>query len=126
KLKAQLDVALPPPVVAPPPAPVADKTSTTKPAEEQEEFPAAPAPPARPTPEKLGMIDTTMRKLLDDRDKAQTDLDQAKMVYGPSHRQIGRLELTLQVAADRVDEYLDEYVDLHTPRPVIARASTSQ
>jgi Mrp family chromosome partitioning ATPase len=72
------------------------------------------------------MIDTTMRKLLDDRDKAQTDLDQAKMIYGPSHRQIARLELNLQAAADKVDEYVDEYVDLHTPRPVAARTSTSQ
>ena len=103
--EAEAQAAAPTPTTAPAAAPV-DAVAATVAAPE-------PAPAVIPTPETIAMTDPGMRHLLDDQDRAQEDLDQATTIYGPQHRTVLRLSITRDAAARRVDEYFQQYIDLH-------------
>jgi Mrp family chromosome partitioning ATPase/glycosyltransferase involved in cell wall biosynthesis len=93
---------------------------------------AAPAPvqqqqqPVPPLAERLAMSDLAFRRLLQDRDYAKDQLDQAAIDYGPNYPYMSHLTLTYQRASQRVEQYMDDYLASHQDTengPAVAQSS---
>jgi Mrp family chromosome partitioning ATPase/glycosyltransferase involved in cell wall biosynthesis len=119
------------------PAPTTQKSSTSAVAAQIQ------PPPVPPSAERLAMSDPTLRHLLDDRDRANEQLAQAEIDYGPNHPYVLHMTLATQQASARVQQYMDDYIAAHsvpdtatadsktavaedqTPAPVLAPLSAS-
>jgi Mrp family chromosome partitioning ATPase len=78
-----------------------------------------------PSAAKVAMADPAMARLIDRRDDAMDQLRQATAELGPNHPYVLRLSQTYELASERVDQHLSEYLALHaaiasdTPKPVV-------
>jgi Mrp family chromosome partitioning ATPase len=74
---------------------------------------AAESARTRLTAEKLAVFDLEMRKLVDDREHAKDDLDQASVYDGAQNPLVVSRRLVFDHAARRVQEYLNNYLEYH-------------
>jgi Mrp family chromosome partitioning ATPase/capsular polysaccharide biosynthesis protein len=88
----------------------APKNSTPS-AQAQVQLPPSPPPP--PSPELLAMTDGVLRRLIDDRERAGDQLEQAAIDFGPNHSYVVHLTLAYERASERVQGYMNEYAALH-------------
>jgi Mrp family chromosome partitioning ATPase len=74
------------------------------------------------------MVDIGMRRLLDERDGIQDDLDRARIYYGENHIFVERERMSLEDANQRVQQYVNDYVGfragLAAMPPVASTAQT--
>lgn len=80
-----------------------------------------------PSAAKVAMVDPVMARLIDRRDDAGDQLKQASLEFGPNHPYVMRLTQVYQLAAERVEQHLNDYLALHAdaeiPAPGTAGAS---
>jgi Mrp family chromosome partitioning ATPase len=67
-----------------------------------------------PSPEKVAMVDPAMGRLLARRDDINDQLKEASAEFGPNHPYVLRLSKAYEVASERVDLYVAQYVALHS------------
>jgi len=66
-----------------------------------------------PSAAQVAQVDPTMARLIDRREDAKDNLNQASEEFGPNHPTVLRLGKAYEIAADRVDQYLSQYVAFH-------------
>jgi Mrp family chromosome partitioning ATPase/capsular polysaccharide biosynthesis protein len=91
-------------------------TATTQPAAS---LPVALTPSSSdfelPSAEKVALVDPTMARLIERREDAGDQLKEACAEFGPDHPSVLRLAGVFEIASQRVDQYLAEYIAFHPP-----------